>query len=176
MSANGKLIHSLEEQKVRKKSDFVHLVFASINFFIMFSRSFGFINDMIFFIPLTLLSWLFYVLFLYYWKIRNQFFIIFNYGSTICTLILLLSYKGWVMSYFGYNFIEFGAIVEYLSIPIIIYFIYLLSSIKTLGTSTKSSRKFFTEGEKKQISFITKISTIIFLFNYLFYLFFYSFF
>ena len=144
MSVTGKPIHSLEKQEVRKKGDIVNLAFASINFFIMLYASLSFINIVPFILTLTLLSLILYALFLYYWKIGNKFFIIFNYGSTICALILYVDLQKWGSSYFALDFFHFilTFLSQFLLFPIIIYFIYLLTLIKTLGTSTKS-RKIF---------------------------------
>lgn len=142
MSATGNPIHSLEEQEVRKKGDFVNLAFACINFFIMLSASLSFINVIAFLITLALLSSILYALFLYYWKIRNNFFIIFNYGSTICTLLLYLDLNKWGSLYSDLYLIII--ILQFLIFFIIIYFIYLLSLIKTLGTSNISRKIFIT--------------------------------
>ena len=144
MSVTSKPIHSLEEQKVRKKGDFVNLMFACINFFIMLYASLSFINVIPFFITLAFLSWIFYALFLYYWKIRNQFFIIFNYGSTICTLILYIDLQKWGSFYFALDFFLFILLFlfQFLLFPVIIYFIYLCSIIRTSGISS-ISRKIF---------------------------------
>lgn len=140
MSATRNLIHSLEEE-VREKGDFVNLAFACINFFIMLSASLSFINLIAFLITLTLLSSILFALFLYYWKIRNKYFIIFNYGSTICTLLLYLDGK-WGSLYSDLYLIII--IFQFLIFFVIIYFIYLLSLIKTLGTSTISRKIFIT--------------------------------
>lgn len=147
MSATRNTIHSLEEEVIREKGDFVNLAFACINFFFMLSASLSlslsFINLLAFLITLTLLSSILFALFLYYWKIRNKYFIIFNYGSTICTLLLYLDGK-WAFLYFYSNLYLIIIIFQFLFLFVIIYFIYLLSLIKTFGTSTISRKTFIT--------------------------------
>ena len=139
--------HLLEDSKSRKKADFVHLVFASINFYMMFLASLSIINYIVFLISLLLLSSTLYAIFLYYLKIRNHFFIIFNYGSTICTLFLYLDFGNWSYIYYTSDFFIFISIAlpYFFFLPIIIYFIYLLTLIKTSGTSTISRKLFIAK-------------------------------
>ncbi len=89
-----------------------------------------------------------YTIFLYYWKIRNQFFIIFNYGSTICTLIIYADAILWSLMFMFVSFIQI------LLIFILIYFIYLLTSIKNFGKISISRKKFIArygfQGHKPQ--------------------------
>lgn len=102
----------------------------------MFVASLDFFNTVAICIALTGISSMLYVIFFYYWKIRNQFFIIFNYGSTFCTLIIHAEIILWSLMF------QFVSPIQILSIFILFYFIYLLTLIKNFGTSS-ISRKIF---------------------------------
>ena len=102
----------------------------------MFVASLDFFNTVAFCIALTGISSMLYVIFFYYWKIRNQFFIIFNYGSTICTLIIHANNILWSLMF------TFVSPIQILAIFILIYFIYLLTLIKNFGTSSISRKRF----------------------------------
>ncbi len=125
------------------RSDYVHFTFAIINFLIMFVAGLDYFSVIPICIALTGISLMLYVLFFYYWKIRNQFFIIFNYGSTICTLIIFADFILWSLMFMFVSF------VQILSIFILIYFIYLLTLIKNFGTGSVSRKKFIVRYGKQ---------------------------
>ena len=118
------------------KSDYVHFIFASVNFLVMFLASLDFFNTVAICISLIGISSMLYVIFFYYWKIKKQFFIVFNYGSTICSLIIYAEVILWSLMFL------IVSPIQILLIFILIYFIYLLTLIKNFGTSSISRKKF----------------------------------
>lgn len=136
------------EKTIRRKSDYVHLIFASVNFLVMVVTSLDFLTTLALSIALTGISLMLYVTFIYYWKTGNQFFIIFNYGSTICALIIFADAILWSLMFMFVSFIQI------LSIFIIIYFIYLLTLVKNLGQISISRKTFIArygfQGHKPQ--------------------------
>ena len=57
------------EKIIRRKSDYVHLIFASVNFLVMFVASLDFFTTVAICIALIGISSMLYTIFLYYWKI-----------------------------------------------------------------------------------------------------------
>lgn len=125
------------EKTIRKKSDYVHFLFATANFLLMFITSLDFFTTLAIGIALAGISLMLYIIFFYYWKIRSQFYIVFNYGSTICSLIIL----------FDFIFMNLFNLFFFIAPPfyLIYYFIYLLTLIKNFGGISISRKKFIAK-------------------------------
>ncbi len=105
----------------------------------MFFWSFwSFSNYSNFLLSLVLISSssIIYFLCFYYWIMKNPYFIIFNYGSTICSLIICVDTIGVGIFYF--------AVYQIMILPLIIYFIYLIVKIKVFsqGMDLWAKKKF----------------------------------
>ena len=83
-----------------------------------------------------------YFLFLYYWKIKNPYFIIFNYGSSICSILSYLDIYTWGIFYSDLQLYFIIIPAQIFFAFIIIYFIYLLTQLKTIGVTSLAEKVF----------------------------------
>ena len=92
--------------------------------------SLSFYSNLFIFLGLTSSTLSLYFLCFYFWKKKNPFFVIFNYGSTLCSLILCVDTQYWGIFYFNLELTLLIIPIQIIFFFIIIYFFYLLAKIK----------------------------------------------
>lgn len=111
----------------------------------MFLVSLSNFSNTFIFLVLTSSTLILYSLFFYYWKIKNPYFIIFNYGSTFCSLLSFLDIYTWGIFYSNLQLNFLILPIQIIFFFLIIYFIFLLIQIKTMGVSSLAKKRFVTK-------------------------------
>ncbi len=110
----------------------------------MFLVSLSYYSNLFIFLGLTSSTLILYFLCFYYWKIKNPYFIIFNYGSTLCSLILCVDTQYWGIFYFNLDLTFLVIPIQFMIFFIIIYLIYLSTLTKIIGVSSFAKKRFIT--------------------------------